>query len=455
MMTRLLSLIILTLLLTTCRKQASDPAPPPPPPYTPIKLESSSFTIGNLERGILDTFVLHYNKPVAVNHILLISDICLPSLERTISADGKTIKFYKLLCGRLGEDFSFQVSVRDGEGRTKIDTVRFNYYTRRMPIEGRIMHYMVTSDNQYCWLTTQEPNRLYCLGIEDSTFKKVFDLPFLPGRFDLNPFNQKLYVLPYFTPQNNRNRVYVIDPANGNILKTVTVEKDSYDDPQKNIVVYDVSFGANGYGLLNTGMIETSPSRWRVMDSRQNDTIYAHPQWIAAVGGSGNYNFRELFNFKKNHNKTRIYMSQQYSAPRGAYLDCTTGVVTELFYPSFSPNHYVVPSKTQEKLFVAGYLFQGIYENGSFGNYSEFDNRYSETADFSYRPNENNFMYYRSKDDSYELLILDYDNARVLMRTNVPPVFNKIHATTNGKYLVAEGKGGLYLYETDLFYKHI
>jgi len=42
------------------------------PEYSPIKLESSSFRLGNLEKQVLDTFVLQFNKSITVDHIMFV-----------------------------------------------------------------------------------------------------------------------------------------------------------------------------------------------------------------------------------------------------------------------------------------------------------------------------------------------------------------------------------------------
>jgi hypothetical protein len=325
-----------------------------------------------------------------------------------------------------------------------------------MPIDGQLIHYFITSDNKFCWISTQAPDRLYCYGIDDSTYKRVYDLPFKPGKILINPYNQKLYVLNYFAFITNTDKIYVMEPATGKIEKTITIAKDIYDNPQKRITVSDIAFGFNGYGIINTSTIETGPARWRIIDSRFNDTIYAHPEWIATFTGTSNRALKELFNFNENYNRTRIYMKQPYSQPRGAYIDCNSGLVSEITYSyllSNPPNHYIISSKNQEKLFVASYGFQGILSNGNWSNYSQFDNRYSETADFSYRPGEDDIVYYRSRDYSYEFIILDYRNSKVLMKTNVPPAFNKINATSDGKYIIAIGEGGIFIYDTSLLYR--
>ncbi|HWI93650.1 MAG TPA: hypothetical protein VNT20_20355 [Flavisolibacter sp.] len=447
---------VLVVFFASCKKKdpvPDIPTPPPLPPYNSIQLEASSFTLGNLEKNILDSFVLHYNKPVSVSHIMLLG-LCLPDLKWTSVDSGKIIKFYGLLCGRLGEDYSFEVKVHDIEGKTSMDTVNFSYYYRKFATQGEIMNYMISDDNNYVWVCTNSPDRIYRFGIADSNDKKVFDLNFKPFKIVLNPYNQKFYVLNYPHYNTNVDKVFVMDPVSGQIERSITVNKDRYDDPQKQIKVYDLAFGANGYGVINTGTVEYSSSgRWRIIDSRYNDTIYAHPEWVNSIGG-GPGPYYEVVSLQPNYNKSKIYMRFPYAMPRAAVMDVTNGTLSLLVYPDTNPNHYLVPSKTTDQLFIASYAYQAIVGPRSSQNYSQFDDRYSETADFSYRTGESNIMYYRSRDYEYNFNILDYKEARIRMTTNVGPNFNKISATTDGKYILAVNNNGLTLFQTKWFYTY-
>lgn len=453
-MSRLILIIFLLVGGLSCSKKDKPDPPLLPPPPTPIMLLNSSFTLGNRQKNVLDTFILNYNKPVTVNYILLISNTCLPDLEKTVTNNGMTVKFYNLLCAWLGRDYSFQVSVKDNTGQTKIDTVSFSYYQRKLPLEGEIMYYRVTDDNKFAWITTTMPNRILCLGIEDTSYKRSYDLGFKPYKFVLNPQNQKFYILPYAHDQPNPDRIYVMNPIDGVIERTITLPLDTYDDPTYHFKIYDIAIGQNGYGVLITGTQEYGGNRWRIIDSRYNDTVYAHPEWVAANSGTGNYFLKEFANLHVNYNRSKIIMQSIYARPRAGILDCNSGALTDLIFTDGNSNHYLVTSKTLDKFFAAGYMYQSIYSAGSWGSYTSFDNRYSENAEFSYHNGDKDVIYYRNRDYSYELLLLDYFNQKILCKTNVSPDFKMIQATTDGKYILAVTGGGLYLWNTDIFYKY-
>lgn len=447
-------LIVSTLFFViACRKKQDVPQEPPPILYTAPKIDSSNFRLGNLEKGTLDTFTLNYNRPVTVNYIRLLSELCLPNLRWNVEGGGKTVKFFDLLCGRLTEDFKFEISVKDSTGKDKMDSVTFSYYYKKTDIPGIVHQLKVSFDNKFCWVVAHDPNKLYCFGIEDTSYRREYNLPFKPGRFAFNRQNQRMYLLPYFYNISNLDRIYVFNPVSGVIEKTITVSKDLYDDPLNRIVISNIDFGANGYGVINTGTVETGPSRWRIIDSRANDTIYAHPEWIASLSG-GNSNFREFTSIQPNYNGTKIYMQAINAYPRAGILDCQTKALTELTYASSNHGHYIIPSKSHDKLFVASFSFQAILTgNASWGTYSTFDNRYSETADFSYKPGEQDVVYYRGRNFSYDFSVLDYANSRILTRINVRPDFTNINATTDGKYIIVKSGNGICFLKTEMIYR--
>ncbi len=142
--------------------------------------------------------------------------------------------------------------------------------------------------------------------------------------------------------------------------------------------------------------------------------------------------------------------------PRAGLLDCVTQTLTELTLASGNPNHYLIPSKSHDKLFVASFSFQSILTgNASWSNYSTFDDRFSETADFSYKPGEQDVIYYRGRRSSYDFSVIDYANSQILTRINVRPDFKNINATTDGKYIIVTSGGGIYFLKTEMIYKSI
>lgn len=450
----LLLLLLVFFIIPGCKKKDVTDQPTLPV-YQPIKLTASSFRLGNLETQVKDTFTLHFNKTVTVENILLLDQLCLPELQLTSFNHGRTVQFWGLLCAQLGKDYDFEVQVRDEDGKVLKDTVHFSYYQHRFRTEGQVMNYTITQDNKYIWLCTNNPDRIYQFSLADTSFRKVYDMPFKPFSMAWNERSKEFYIVNYPHYNTNVDRLYVFDPVNGQIKRTITLQKDQYDDPQKNLVIYQLDFGYNGYGVMNTGTKEYGPSRWRVIDTRYNDTIYAHSQWISSIGGV-NDPFYEILSVQPNYNRTKLYFRLPYAVPRAGILDITSGQVSLFVYPDNNPNHYLVASKASDQLFIANFTHQSIFGPGSTNNYSQFDNRYSETAEFSYRAGEQNIMYYRGRSDgSYNFNILDYNQAKSILRTNVGPQFNKIQATTDGKYVLALVGNVLTLWESWWFYQSV
>jgi len=121
-------------------------------------------------------------------------------------------------------------------------------------------------------------------------------------------------------------------------------------------------------------------------------------------------------------------------------------------YASTNPSHFIVPNKAADQLFIGSFAYQTIIGKGSTGAYSQFGNYNSATADFSYRLNELNIVYYNF--DQQYFLILDYTNAKVLFGARIFDM-NKMKCTTDGKYMLALTSNVMVIYNTEMFYKYI
>lgn len=453
-------LLLLALCFTACKKKDVEaPSAPVQPVHIPTLMTGSSYTLGNLQRGIQDTFVLKFNKPVKVNYIMLLSNVCSPNLKWHTADSGTTVMFYDLRCGWLGKDFRFECSVRDSDGKTKKDTVSFSYYKRKFPTTGSFVNLMVTTDNKYCWVTTKLPNQLYCFGIEDTSYKRVYPLTFEPAKIVFNPFNQRLYLPVSRSGNAANNKVFVLNPNSGDIEKVITLRADQYDDPSLHLEIVDLDFGDNGYGVIITQSNEYwIDYRWRIIDSRLHDSIYAHPQWVASLNTG-----RRLDGFyfcSAGDNKTKIYLNMGQSEVEYGVLDCNTERIATFRNCLSRSNHYIVPNKIKDQVFIASTGYQGVQTEGNCGNYSEFSNNFSYTADFSYRKKDDRVVYYRGLTTDgyynyYEFAVIDYSKAKILMRTNIPGDFLHITSTTDGKYMLATVGNEVFLFDTDMFYQYI
>jgi len=400
-MSKALFFFLLILLFCTCKKnEVNPPGPANPPVPVRLALIGSTYIPGNFEKSIKDSFLLQFNKSVQVRHIKFKKDYCLPDIRYDVVNNGTAVKFSNFLCGRLGGEYPFEFSVSDSAGAVLTDSIMFNCYTRKIIMTGNPVNYFITSDNNFCWVTTTSPNQVLSFSLTDTLYKKAYDLNFVPRKAVYNSYNNKIYIFPVLDDYTHRGNIYVMNPATGIIEKTIHLFPDQLNHPQHlDLFAFDIAFGANGYGIILV-YDDVFSSRWKIIDSQQNDTIYIHPSFPA--NGNGNVRLSSFKTSQPNFDKTKIFSLESYGNPVGAV--------------------------------------------------TYFDGRGDAEADFSYRANESNYIYYL---DDHLIGIVNYNNGDILMSINFSYDLHQISSTTNGKYIVSIGNNCMEIFDTQLFYQRL
>lgn len=453
-MKQIVYIFVILVLLISCKKSGTvnNSANIPTIDTTKIRLTSSSFFPENLEKKGKDTFYLNFNKSVNIINIRFKLSYCLPDLVYTTTNSGRTVKFYNFLCGGLGGSYPFEFTVSDSLGNKLTDSVTFNCYTRNIETLGNVTNYFISEDNNYCWATTTSPNQILCLGITDTTFKKAYNLNFVPLKAIYNNYNNRIYIIASTADNLHRDSIYVLNPSNGIIEKSIRIPLQD----GSNIKQYgsDIAIGNNGYGILQVDT-QYSSAYWLVINTAANDTLFRHPD-IIALTNPYLTGFRMCFT---NYDKTKILALEEGGRCRLGVLDCVTHSLTELSVPISSQcySSFFVPNKVKNDFFMVNLQSQPygqfIVSNGNvIGTSTNFDTYNNAEADFSYRPNENNYIYYL---DDYIIGIVNYTTGRILMSTKFSRDLNKIKATTNGKFVIAQGKNCLKIFDTNLLYLNL
>jgi hypothetical protein len=414
------------------------------PDTTKLALTNHYYTPGNLYVGGMDTFTLEFNQPVKINYVSYLNSGCLPDFKYDSSNSKNVIKFYNFLCGGLGKEYSFKYSITDTLGNQLIDSTTFFCYTRKIPLEGSLRDYFITDDNKFCWVVTNSPNQIVCLGIEDTTFKKSYNLDFTPWKAFYNYFNNRIYILA--ADLTTRKYIYVMNPGNGQIEKTIQMPSDNTN---KQLFATDVAFGINGFGVI-TASNEYSDGAWVVIDSKQNDSIYMD---------SLDYGLYGFLSATTNYDKTKIIARQMGGNCRFGIIDCFTHSISILSTPA-SPvcyNSYITVNKLKDQIFVVNLQTTGygqfmISNDIIVGSDTNFDAYNGSEADFSYRPGENNYIYYF---DNHVFGIVNYNSGNVLMNTDFAYNLSNIASTTDGKYILCTDTNSIILFDTNIFYQNL
>ncbi|MDP4218435.1 MAG: hypothetical protein Q8927_19730 [Bacteroidota bacterium] len=437
------ALLALILLMAACKK--NDISPPPPVKTDTLKLISTTYIPGNQVKNAQDTFDLLFNHPVTINSIQLQSNGCLPDFKFNTTNKGRTVQFYNFLCGGLGGDYTFLYTVTDSVNVRHSGSVSFHCYTRRINFSGSVISYFLSKDNNYCWVLTGSPAQLLCVGITDTGYRKSWPLAFTPFKAVLNGDNNKLYILS--GDYGLRDTIFVMDPGSGAIVKKIAVPRSS--DGMEEFPV-GLAFGANGYGMLNIEDENFNPS-WLVIDSRKNDTLYRHPSLVVGSVPYGLFSFKMCY---PNFDGSKVMGLELYGSCRLVVLDCNTHALSELAFPP-SPqcnSNYFVLNKLIDQIFMGNIQPDGdvqfLVSNGSIVGSSDFDGYGGSEADFDYRSNGNDYVWYY---DNQVFGLVNYAGGAVLSMYGFAPSIDDIAATTDGKYIVTRGNSSLVLFDTGMF----
>ncbi len=453
---------VLFIAFSSCKKDVDIPPPPvdpdPPPAFTDtlLTLAGKDFILGNRERKIPDTFILHFSKAIQLEHLLFKEEYCLPEIKFELTPDRRQVRFYNFFCNGLGGNYPFEFRVADDKGNHLTDSVRFDGSAYTVMIPGRINSFRLSDDNAFAWVCTRQPNQLLKVDVNTGTILSTFDLPFIPMSTAWNPFNNRLYVIRSYEDFVFPNNLYIINPSSGQIEKTIPVLPDAYEHHQHpEIYAYQVEFGSNGLGVILIGSWGTSALRWKMLDSRVADSIYIHPAWMELTTGNGNTRFSGFKTAHTNFDKSRILMLELYGSTRLGLIDCSTGALTEYEPPgaAMNYNNFVVPNRLNGDIYFANIRSQYITAgNKVLGHISEFDNRFVPSADFTYRQGEKNIVYFVNDN---QLFVLDYNKRETLMSCNLKFDLQDVRSTTDGKFILMRAEHALHIFSTDPFYRHL
>jgi hypothetical protein len=430
-----------------CKKTGGPDLPVVPTPVVSdsLRLITYSYKPGNMEHGALDTFNLFFNHSVTINSIQYMNSGCLPDFRFNTTDGGKTVQFYNFLCGGLGNDYTFKYIVTDSAGKQHSDTVNFRCYTRKIDFTGTLSSYFISKDNQYCWVLTASPNQMVQVGIADTGYRKTIPLSFVPIKAVFNYDNNKIYILP--GDYVHRDSVYVMEPSTGSIVKQLFIPRifgrEEFGE--------DLAFGANGYGMLQIADDNYNPG-WLVIDSRNNDTLYHHPSLVAGYSIPGLFSFTMCY---PNFDGSKVIGLETGGSCRLVVLDCNTHELSELAFPPSPSSYssYFLPNKLKDQLFMVNLQSNGdgqfFVSGGSIIGTSNFDAYGGSEADFSYRANENNYIYYF---DNHVFGVVNYAGGKVLSMYGFELNMDKIKGTTDGRYLISRRINSLVLFDTGIFY---
>ncbi|OFX45468.1 MAG: hypothetical protein A2X15_13890 [Bacteroidetes bacterium GWB2_32_14] len=409
--------------------------------------------IGNHAVGIKDSIILKFNKPIEVNYIKSRGawEYCIDNIKLTNDKKGVSGVF---TCAELGGNYPVVFSVNDEKGVKLESEVEVSFFHSKIDFEGYITDFEIINDNQDILISTFNPNRLYKYSIMENKIINVLNLDDIiaPTKFTINPFNNLIYIIgadpssTYVYTQSNIPYIYLVDGNLNSIQKSIEIKPIASDNiVYPAIIPYDLCFSKNGVGIVLLKINGSTGRKSRIIDSSNNDTTYWNNSLIE---------FSEVY---ANYDKTKLVT--RGSGAKIYIFDSGNLEFNEIIPSIGALPQYITVNKKNNSIYLGFGMEQCIidFAGNAISEVSYIDNGWFGSADFSYRDNEEEFIYYY---DINFFQLLDYNSATTLMWTDVLSDLKQLTSTTDGKYLItyklnSDGSSSLYLFDTDFFYTQI
>ncbi len=429
----------------------------------PIRVKEVRGIIGNNATGVSDSVLVVFNQPFEVISITTDYEFCQCDINFT-KHPGNILRF-SYDCANIGGEYTFNINLKDFNKNIVVP-----FYDTYVQLEGLLKDFKLSEDEQYCWVTTYDPNRLYCIDVLTNTIKSTFNLDFEPGKLAYNSYNGYWYVLPSYEKYIDifSSCFYVVDPKNGKTVKTVVIEPDRYDHPQHPYVhPHDIVFTDSGLGVIvlkNPGM---SGDKWRMIESYNDDKMLYHTDFID----------RSALGLALNYDDVYVNSRQQIIAAGSrdnSFSYITKDEVEEFIVKSkFGSNEYFAGgvnafkrfNKLENKYYVAaspGSQCIINLDNNDYSNVLLVESR-SATADFSYRPGDNNIIFHEVNMGSWRnyFHVLDFNQDKVIMMCDKEYYLNNVTSLTDGNTVLMTKVDynkittRFYKFKTDIFFRHV
>lgn len=345
---------------------------------------------------------------------------------------------------KLGGECSFRYSVSDSIDNTTTQNFSVSYLPEIVEFDQYVKDFFVDDNNEYCYVYTSHPyqnyhHKLHVVSLNDFQIISEIEIDNRLNFFQINPYDNHLYY-----SYKNEPKIYIVDPLSLEFIRTIYCEPS-----QHNNYIDDLSrFGCASSGHMFVTMArDTRALEYRVYDLAINDSSYVVVELYELQGKVHN-----------SYNYEKFLILSLYGLGLDI-LDPQTCKFEHYWLSGVSQIQLFKPSKTRNSIFVAGLYQQTIYDydgnNSNFSYWSSFDETY---ADFSYRDNEMNLIYYYNT--YYGLHLLDYENQETIFEcnfqygfqpkdSNISYINDILHTTTDDKFLIVSNENKLLFHYMD------
>ncbi|MFD2247525.1 carboxypeptidase regulatory-like domain-containing protein [Pontibacter ruber] len=404
---------------------------------------------GNGAKSVADSVYVRFNKKVKTIKVKPHLQTCISGINTTYTDNNSGVRF-SYTCAELGGEYTFDLEVEDEDGLNSKHVLKAGFYSRKLEVPGNIVNYYVDELNKTYWVLTASPDAIYELAMSDLEVKRKFNIAFEPKGLALNHLTNELYVY------QDSPILSVLNRTSGMLKRELTIPADPGDhSDHPTVYPYDFKITGNGLGVLLLKAKGSSALSWRMIDTQNNDYFYKHEQH--SFFGEDAYD--AFLQVEENHDRSKLLFSIPYGSAKVAILDQNTRRFTSYMPPEYTRGVFITPNRKDDRLYIAQLYNQNIVNlaTGFSGRQSYVDNRENGSADFSYKANDANVIYFC---DNEYLQVLNYDRVKTDTWYSVVYGLRGATATTDGKYLLAYNsqnwyytRGNSYIvqFSTDIF----
>lgn len=419
-----------------------------------IQLTGYEGVFGNGNLTISDSVYLHFNK--AVKSITITSNYtnCQSNIAYKF-VDNNTGVMFSYGCGSLGGSYPFTINVTDDAGNSISKNINVNFYKYKLNVQGFVTDYLLINNEKEVLISTISPNKLIRYSIKQDSIIQTYDMSqaFYPYKLSFNPYNSKIYIMGSVSANRNNGitspDIYTLNLQTGQVIKELTIQPDPTDAPQYPVnIPFNIGFTNSGHGIILLRSNYSSALKWKLIDCTNGYTISAYPYPIS--------NTDALDNVQMASGQTKLILTQTYtgSCDYGVF-DGNTQTMSILRPSSVTRSVFITPNRKNDKVYFGQLYDQFVMDlQKNISKISYLDNRSNGSADFSYRSNEDNIVYFC--DDSY-FQILNYNNSGILMYCSVISGLRKFTSTVDGTMGLAYLNGttsSFYVFNINALYRN-
>ena len=269
----------------------------------PAELVSFRAIVGNVIKGERDSVEFIFDRPLGALNVYSGSELYYID-EKAEKVDDKGLRWrIPLKVSKLGNDIKLSVAYKSASDWVELKKgVTVPFYQKKYLLDEEhswLCYSTLSLDKQSIWIAIDdwEPDkrRVVQVSLDDMTEIKSVKMPYAATHLCMNPYNGLLYVM------GNQEYFCVVDPAKGEIVKTVQIEETSpYAHPQyPTNYASEVAFTKDGFGILRLISDGSTSMEWRYIDSDADDKI-------TLSGYDTEHEFEHLY---VNYDGSRIYAS--------------------------------------------------------------------------------------------------------------------------------------------------